>query len=188
MKVSAASGRLVASDDAFVIRNHGAEAMRRSCFLTAAAAAALSLAACGSERAPETNVAANDVVAAPAPSPAPQVNSSNPAAPGASVIPEVLRGRWGLTAEDCTSTRGDAKGLLEIGDTQLRFYESRATLRTITEQSDSRIAAEFDFEGEGQTWQRLVILDSEDGGRTLNRREAGADAMDGTLTYRKCGN
>jgi len=161
--------------------------MRRTRFL-AATAAFLSLAACGSDSAPEGNVAANAaVVEPPAPSPAPQVNSSNAAAPGASVIPDVLRGRWGLTAEDCTSTRGDAKGLLEIGDTQLRFYESRGTLRTITEQSESRIAAEFDFEGEGQTWQRLVILDTEDGGRTLSRREAGADAMKETLHYRRCG-
>jgi len=160
--------------------------MRHYRFL-AGAAAALSLAACGSEPAPEANVAPNAaVVEAPAPSPAPPVKGSN-AAPGASVIPDVLRGRWGLTAEDCTSTRGDAKGLLEIGDTQLRFYESRGTLRTITEQSESRIAAEFDFEGEGQTWQRLVILESQDGGRTLARREAGADSMKETLHYRRCG-
>jgi hypothetical protein len=159
--------------------------MRRTRFL-AAAAAFLALAACGSDSAPEGNVAANEVVEAPAPRPAPPVNSSNAAAPGASVIPDVLRGRWGLTAEDCTSTRGDAKGLLEIGDTQLRFYESRGTLRTITEQNESRIAAEFDFEGEGQSWQRLVILDTEDGGRSLARREAGADAMKETLHYRRC--
>lgn len=165
--------------------------MRRYHFL-AAAAASLSLAACGSDPVPDANVTANDVaVEPPAPSPAatlpPELNTANAAAPGAAVIPTSLRGRWGLTPEDCTSTRGDAKGLLEIGDTQLRFYESRGTLRTMTEQSESRIAAEFDFEGEGQTWQRLVILDTEDGGRTLSRREAGPDAMKETLQYRKCG-
>src|SRR5918996_4286908 len=34
------------------------------------------------------------------------------AAPGK--IPASLHGRWGLTPGDCTSTRGDAKGLLVI--------------------------------------------------------------------------
>ncbi len=154
-----------------------------------AAAAALSLAACGTEPAPEANVAANDaVVEASAPSPAPSANATNAVASAARAIPVLLRGRWGLTAEDCTSTRGDAKGLLEIGETQLRFYESRGTLGTISQQDEARIIAEFDFEGEGQTWQRLVTLDSDDGGRTLSRHEAGADAMEGTLRYRRCGN
>ena len=30
-------------------------------------------------------------------------------------IPAAIQGRWGLTPADCTSTRGDAKGLLTIG-------------------------------------------------------------------------
>src|SRR6476659_3156800 len=30
----------------------------------------------------------------------------------AAAIPAALHGRWGLTPGDCTSTRGDAKGLL----------------------------------------------------------------------------
>src|SRR5690349_16626028 len=41
-------------------------------------------------------------------------------------IPASLQGRWGLSPMDCTSTRGDAKGLLIIGPADLKFYESRA--------------------------------------------------------------
>ena len=143
----------------------------------------MSLASCG-EPAAVSNVAANEAEA-PAPAPA-QANLSNAAAPAAAAIPEPLRGRWGLTAEDCTSTRGDAKGLLEVTENGLRFYESRAALGRIAEQGPARIAADFDFEGEGMTWQRHVILETQDGGRTLSRRETGADAMTETLRYERC--
>jgi hypothetical protein len=111
---------------------------------------------------------------------------ANQTAPAAGAIPAALRGRWGLTAADCTSTRGDAKGLLEITDSELRFYESRGALGAVTESSESRIAGEFDFEGEGQAWQRLVILEAVDGGRTLTRREAGDGATKDPLSYRRC--
>jgi hypothetical protein len=101
-------------------------------------------------------------------------------------IPAALRGSWGMTAEDCTSTRGDAKGRLEISDTQLGFYESRGTLRDIVEAEPGHIVADFNFTGEGQTWQRRVILDEQDGGRALTRRETGPDAMPASVRYQRC--
>jgi hypothetical protein len=151
------------------------------------------LASCGTP-APEANDSANQSAAAhPAANggaPAPRAaleSSANQTVPFAVAIPAALRGRWGLTAADCTSDRGDSKGLLEITGTELRFYESRGTLGAVTESSESRIAGEFDFEGEGQTWQRLVILEAIDGGRTLTRREAGDGATKDPLRYRRCG-
>lgn len=122
---------------------------------------------------------------APTPAPAPEGPADEADAPNA-LIPVALRGRWGLTPADCTSTRGDAKGLLRVTRDTLRFYESRATLGRITERDRSRIMAEFSFTGEGQTWTRRVLLDGQDRGRTLVRREYGADAMPGALRYRKC--
>lgn len=104
----------------------------------------------------------------------------------ASTIPAGLQGRWGLVAADCTSTRGDAKGLIEVSGTQIRFYESRATLTNVAGQDETRIVGDFSFTGEGQTWERRMVLDGQDGGRTLIRREQGADAMPGMLRYRKC--
>ncbi len=109
-------------------------------------------------------------------------------APPAAPIPAALHGRWGLVPADCTSTRGDAKGLLTIDATMLRFYESRGTLIRIVETEPSRIVADFAFSGEGQTWQRRMTLDAQDNGQTLIRGESGGDgAMPGPLRYRKCG-
>src|SRR5687768_11553061 len=55
--------------------------------------------------------------------PAPPAGNQAPAAS----IPAALHGRWGMSPADCTSTRGDAKGLLVVSADGLRFYESRAT-------------------------------------------------------------
>lgn len=107
-------------------------------------------------------------------------------APAAQSIPAALHGRWGLVPADCTSTRGDAKGLLTIDATTLKFYESRATLGAIEESSDTRILAAFAFTGEGMTWQREVVLDALDGGRMLIRREYGEDAAPGPFRYARC--
>lgn len=153
------------------------------------------LAACGSESAPqnvsddagaanETLAQTNDVTtnAGPALVEPPPGNNASEAA--SDIIPAAVQGRWGLVPADCTSTRGDAKGLLIISDTELRFYESRGTLRDVIESDASRIVADFDFMGEGQTWQRRMALDAQDD--TLIRRESGADAMPGALRYTKC--
>src|SRR5688572_30753552 len=40
--------------------------------------------------------------------------AAEPVNDAASTIPASLHGRWGLTPADCTSTRGDAKGLLIV--------------------------------------------------------------------------
>src|SRR6478736_2899433 len=44
------------------------------------------------------------------------------AEPVTAVIPEQYRGRWGQVPADCSSTKGDAKGLITIGDKTIRFY------------------------------------------------------------------
>lgn len=108
------------------------------------------------------------------------------ATPAKIAIPDALRGRWGLVPADCTSTLGDAKGLLTVTPQMLQFHESRGTLKIIAEQSPTRIVGDFDFTGEGMTWQRRVILDAEDGGRTLVRREFGADAAPDVFRYARC--
>lgn len=127
-----------------------------------------------------------DGAADPAPPPA-DPEGDNSSEPGViATIPEALRGRWGINAADCTSTRGDAKGLVEISDTELRFYESVATLSEVEERDATRIVGAFSFVGEGQTWERRMVLDGQDDGATLIRREYGADAMPGPLRYRKC--
>ena len=50
--------------------------------------------------------------------------AAEPVNDAATAIPASLHGRWGLTPADCTSTRGDAKGLLIVSADGLKFYES----------------------------------------------------------------
>lgn len=100
-------------------------------------------------------------------------------------IPEKLRGRWGLVPADCTSTHGDAKGLLEVGADTLTFYESRATLTELRESGADRIRADFAFSGEGQEWTQDVELRIW-GGAKLIRQDRGPDAMPGPLAYARC--
>ncbi len=49
--------------------------------------------------------------------------------PNQALIPAQYRGRWGMVANDCQPGRDDAKGLIEVGDTTVKFYEARATLK-----------------------------------------------------------
>ncbi|MDP5279043.1 hypothetical protein Q9Q95_08915 [Sphingomonas sp. DG1-23] len=161
-------------------------------------AALLSLAACGDGgRQPPANdtiaVPDNAAVTLPAPpetpepAPSPSPSPSPSAAPDSgSGIPVALHGRWGLVPADCTSTRGDNKGLLTIDGTTLRFYESVGTLGKVAERDANRIVADFAMTGEGREWTRRMTLDAADGGKTLVRREQGADAMPDPLRYQKC--
>jgi hypothetical protein len=102
-------------------------------------------------------------------------------------IPSQFRGRWGLTAADCTSTRGDNKGLLVIGDQGLTFYEARGTLdRTIAAPAADRFEGSFRFSGEGMTWVRVerfeVELDSLR--RRTDQTPGGEPPVD--LRYTRC--
>ena len=154
----------------------------------------LTLGAC-SQSAPAPEPAASEAVQA-ASSSEPIVAQTEPAANSTQTssttgIPEfgfpiAAQGRWGLVPADCTSTRGDAKGLLIVSATTLTFYESRGTLKAIAERSDTRIRATFAFSGEGMTWTRDEVLDVQNGGKTLIRREYGEDAAPGPFKYARC--
>lgn len=139
------------------------------------AGAALALAGCSSEK---TEAPADGETASPAVATSPAVT--------AQAIPQIVQGRWGMVPEDCTPDRGDEKGLLVIGPDTLQFYESHAKLGTIAEQSETRIRATFAFSGEGMEWTRDMVLDAQDGGKTLIRRDYGADAEPGPFKYSRC--
>lgn len=121
-----------------------------------------------------------------APEPSPTATPTSVEAVTATTIPTSIRGRWGMVPKDCTSKLGDAKGLLTISASQLKFYEAVAKLGTIKEADDSRIRATFKYSGEGQTWTQDVVLDAQDGGNTLIRRDYGPDAMPGPQKYTRC--
>ena len=108
------------------------------------------------------------------------------AASSAGQIPVSMQGRWGLTSADCEPGRDDAKGLLTISGKTLEFYESVGSLSSIEESANGRLRAAFDFTGEGMTWERDIVLDVQDEGETLIRREYGEDAAPGPFRYARC--
>jgi hypothetical protein len=117
----------------------------------------------------------------PAP-PAPGTNQTKPMVPSPTpgdVIPALYQGRWGLTPADCTSDRGDAKGLMTIGDTRIKFYESTATLTERRPAIATSFAGLFAFRGEGQAWEKVMTFTRT--GDALTRAD-----QDGTFTYRRC--
>lgn len=114
--------------------------------------------------------------------PAPGTNQSEPELvqpiPGG-MIPDHYQGRWGMVPADCTSTRGDAKGLMTIGDTRIRFYESTATLTHRRPAIATSFSGLFAFRGEGQAWEKLMTFTRN--GDTLQRAEP-----EGSFTYKRC--
>ena len=115
----------------------------------------------------------------------PPDNGASPAngavSTAAVTIPAVLHGRWGLTPADCTTTRGDAKGLLVISAGELRFYESRAVPGNDAETDGDSINGRFNFTGEGQNWSKFEALKLS--GAKLTRTETNPAA---SFTYAKC--
>ena len=106
--------------------------------------------------------------------------AGDPDAPAAK-IPVELHGRWALTPMDCTTTGGDAKGLLVIGADDLRFYESRAIPAADVAADSNSIQGDFTFTGEGQTWTKYQALRLK--GRNLIRTESNPMA---SFSYAKC--
>ena len=85
------------------------------------------------------------------------VPAGAPTAP-AITIPAALHGRWGMTPADCTSTKGDTKGLLVVSGDRLTFYESRAVPARNVSASNDSIGGDFLFTGEGQSWSKFETL------------------------------
>jgi hypothetical protein len=114
--------------------------------------------------------------------PTPDGNNSAPISasptPGG-VIPAAYQGRWGMVPADCTSIRGDNKGLMTIGDTSIRFYESTATLTERRPAIATSFSGLFAFRGEGQSWEKVMTFTRT--GDTLKRAE-----KEGDFTYKRC--
>lgn len=120
--------------------------------------------------------------AAPPPNAPSAPKKGDGAAPRASAaIPAAFHGRWGLTPGDCTSTRGDAKGLMVISGGGLQFYESRAVPTTNVGSTPNSFSADFAYTGEGMEWSKFLTLRLQ--GESLVRTESNPMA---SFTYAKC--
>ena len=157
--------------------------------------ACAAISAC-SESGPVAKGAKNTVALTPNRQPTPHANASGapppnrserdvlPPAASASAtseLPASIRGRWGLTPMDCTSTRGDAKGLMIVGPSDLRFYESRALPTGDVQMGPTAAAGTFHFTGEGQSWTKYEALQLQKD--LLIRTESNPTA---SFTYAKC--
>ncbi|QIK78217.1 hypothetical protein G7077_04170 [Sphingomonas piscis] len=117
----------------------------------------------------------------PPPAKAKPAGGNETEATAVTTIPAFLHGRWGMTPQDCTSTRGDAKGLLVITAGELRFYESRAVPVGNLNGSDNSFSADYRFNGEGQTWTSFETLQLQ---RTRLVRTTSSPMA--SYTYAKC--
>ena len=104
---------------------------------------------------------------------------SPPGTPEASMIPAHYRGRWGMVPADCDRGRSDAKGAITIGERNIIFYESRASLKEQRPTIATSFAGLFAFTGEGQNWEKVMTFTRT--GDTLKRAEEA-----GTFTYKRC--
>lgn len=109
-------------------------------------------------------------------------NTAAAPTPG-TAIPPAFHGRWGMTEGDCTSTRGDAKGLITITGDTIAFYESRAKLTRVAMDAPENFTGVFAFTGEGQEWTKTQNLKLTGSSNTLIRTETEPSA---SYTYRRC--
>jgi hypothetical protein len=96
-------------------------------------------------------------------------------------IPAALHGRWGLSPSDCTSTRGDAKGLLIVSGDSLKFYEAQARPANNLKTSGTSASGDFAFTGEGMRWKKYEALELQR--NKLVRTESNPIA---SFTYARC--
>ncbi|TCD04835.1 hypothetical protein EYB45_04620 [Erythrobacteraceae bacterium CFH 75059] len=147
------------------------------------------LAACSGDAAPADRTASGDDPSAGATAPVP-LDTSPAATPAgmaaADEIPPAFRGRWGMTAADCEKGRSDAKGLMTLGATGARFYESAGVLESASRRAPDEVGAHFAFTGEGMTWRTQEMLTLRENGDVLVRSSTGPDGQFGPFTYRRC--
>jgi hypothetical protein len=98
-------------------------------------------------------------------------------------IPAAFHGRWGMTPADCTSTRGDAKGLITIDAGSIKFFESKGTLTKVTLNAPENFTGTFAFTGEGQSWTNSQNLKLTGSSNTLIRSETDVAQ---SYSYKRC--
>ncbi len=127
----------------------------------------------------EGNGVANAVAAPADPPVLNEAEDDSENSPSPNFIPAQYRGRWGINVADCDPKRSDNKGLMTVGDKTIKFYESVAGLQEIRPAIATSFSGTYVFEGEGQTWERVITLTRT--GDTLKRAQA-----DANLTYKRC--
>ena len=111
------------------------------------------------------------------------VSGNNSEAAAELAIPAAFRGSWGMVPADCTSTRGDNKGLIVIDSASIKFFESRGTLTKVTGDFPENFTGTFSFTGEGENWTNSQNLKLTGSSNTLVRKQSGIAQP---FTYKRC--
>jgi outer membrane lipoprotein-sorting protein len=104
-------------------------------------------------------------------------------APAELAIPAAFHGRWGMVPADCTSTKGDAKGLIAVDGNSIKFYESVGKLTKVTLNAPENFTGTFAFTGEGQSWTNSQNLKLTGSSNTLVRSETDVAQ---SYSYKRC--
>lgn len=113
-----------------------------------------------------------------------EVGNSGESQPAANLaMPAAFHGRWGMVPADCTSTKGDAKGLITIDPTSIKFFESKGTLTKVTLNAPENFTGTFAFTGEGQSWTNSQNLKLTGSSNTLIRSETDVAQ---SFSYKRC--
>jgi hypothetical protein len=110
-------------------------------------------------------------------------NNAEAQLPTTLLIPAAFHGRWGMAPADCTSTRGDAKGLITIDGDSIKFFESRGKLTKVTLNAPENFTGTFAFTGEGQSWANSQNLKLTNSSNTLIRSETDVAQ---SYSYKRC--
>jgi len=110
-------------------------------------------------------------------------NSAEAQLPTTLLIPAAFHGRWGMVPADCTSTQGDAKGLITIDPASIKFFESKGTLTKVTLNAPENFTGTFAFTGEGQSWTNSQNLKLAGSSNTLIRSETDVAQ---SYSYKRC--
>lgn len=131
----------------------------------------------------ETNTANAEIETLPPDEGNDQTAEANATEAPAATIPAAFHGQWGMTPEDCSSTRGDAKGLIVVDATNIKFYESRGTLTKVTGNFPENFTGTFAFTGEGMNWTNSQNLKLTGSSNTLVRKQSDVAQP---FTYKRC--
>lgn len=92
-------------------------------------------------------------------------------------------GRWAMVSVECEPGRSDAKGLITIQGSLVKFYESTATLRDGKRLSSTAMQGNFEFVGEGEKWEKPMRFEISSDRQMLTRTDLG-DQL--SYRYQRC--
>jgi hypothetical protein len=84
----------------------------------------------------------------------------------AAILPAGFVGKWDAPPKPCnTSYRAEMQ--LDVTPTELSFFESGGTIKSVKVDSPTDVVAEVAMSGEGETWDKSMHMVLTDNGNTL---------------------